>query len=233
MARAYIRNSSKYVRIIDVTNKTGFSEQVIINVLKDAGFYVPHNVTFFPLNKKHLTVLSAYYIDAVKQLFADTKRNHQSLRYKHLKHLEQLRNFFTHFIHSYDYTFDGFNSYQNLSIEDVLNSKLDSDLIRSFFFRIVNSVPNNQSNSNNFGYIAFRISRSINLRFRNVNNDLRAKLYTIISNHSHIFTDEENHISFANSRFSFSNMNTNLREATINLKFNLKQKLLCQNIHYL
>jgi hypothetical protein len=229
MSRVNVQNSKKLVRIIDVTNKTGFSEQVIIKILKDAGFYIPSDVTFFILNKKHLTVLSSHYIDAVKQLFSTTKRNHQSLK---LNHLEQLRNFFSHFIHSHNNTFGYFNHLQSISIDDVFDSKLDNDLIKSFFFRIVSTVPN-QTTSNNFGYVAFRISRSIKSMFRNVNNDLRAKIHTIISKHYHIFTDEENHISFANSDFSFSFMK-NLRDAVINyLKFNLKHKLICQNIHYL
>uniref|UniRef100_UPI00404A2103 hypothetical protein n=1 Tax=Flavobacterium sp. TaxID=239 RepID=UPI00404A2103 len=229
MSRLSVQNSKKLVKIKDVANKTGFSEQVIINILKDAGFYIPSDVTFFILNKKHLTVLSSYYVDAVKQLFTNTKRNHQSLKHNHL---EQLRNFFAHFIHSSNNTFGYFNHFQSISVDDVFDSKLDNDLIKLFFFRIVYSVPN-QSTSNNFGYVTFRISRSINSMLRNVNNDLRAKIHTIISKHYHIFTDEENHISFANSNFSISFMK-NLRDAAFNyLKFNLKHKLICQNIHHL
>ncbi|MBA4153956.1 MAG: hypothetical protein C0512_06375 [Flavobacterium sp.] len=220
---------NKSIRIFDLSKKIGISEQTIISILREAGFYVPNEVTFFLLTRKHLAVIVSWYIGAVKHLFNETKKNRKNIDQKEL---DSLRNFFAQFVNETHYG-DYILSFPNyLTIDEILSSKLDSVLIRDFFYRVAYSKPYTRT-LGKFAYIASRISRIIKIRFRKINNDLRAKLSPIlISSHYHIFTAEEDHISLANSFFSFSNMYNYLREAAINLKFNFKQQLLCQNINY-
>lgn len=224
-----MRIDSTSIRIFDLSKKIRVSEQTIIGILKEAGFYVPNDVTFFLLTRKHMSVIASWYVGAVKHLFNETKRNRRNIDQKEL---DSLRNFFSHFVnetHFGDYILS-FPNY--LTIDEILSSKLDSVLVRQFFFRVAYARPYVRA-LGKFTYILSKISRIIKIRFHKINNDLRAKLSPIIiSSHYHIFTAEEDHISLANSSFSFSNMHNYLREAAINLKFNFKQQLLCQNINY-
>lgn len=212
------------VRLFEASKKIGWSTRVIVSLLKEAKFYVPSNSSLSFLNSAQIDVLSSYYVDGVKRLFKYYKKNY--FENSNVEN-EKLIRFLSLFINSSVYP----NSY--ITIEEVLESELDENLIKDFFYTVIYSEPKSLKRGNNFYYINKNILSRIISKITKKDKDLRAKLSPIlISNNYHIFTSEEDHFRDAKSFFRFSFVDKLIREALINY-FTYLKHFSWKNTNYL
>ncbi len=215
-----------------VSRKLGIPAHTLVEVLQDAGFRI-FNLPTTILTEKHLLILANAYADSVVSYYNSSLKNYHTLN-----EVEQgnLRRFFARFLH--DSFFCSITSYEE-SLDKVFTQKLDTGLIKDFFFNLMQQIAISQSRSRSFfidsdasidsssAYKSLKkISHRLKLKIKvkNINNsDFRIKLHSIlICSHYHIFSDDENHKGEALPKISFSDLFTYFEEA-LKCIHNLKQ----------
>jgi hypothetical protein len=224
------RKSRKYnVALHSVAKKLKISDESIVAILKDAGFEI-YNFPQTLLNEKHLEILSQKYVDAIKRFYNTSSKSYYDLTFD-----EQLevKRFFQKFIRN-DYFFERFN--QDLPDSNFFKSKLDSELIKDFFYRLIYEVEFESAHGNVYyiDSVTFECKEftkflyKVKLKIKSTFNNIKSKLFSILTScHYYIFTDDEDHIAKAKLELCFSAVRNLSGEALkyINyLKFHIKWK---------
>lgn len=192
------------IKLLELSKKIGIPKQAIIQILEATGFVVPNNKMDFMLTSSQIDVIASAYINSVKRFH---KKSASSFKGLSLRRVFHLKRYFSNFISSTQY----------LSTEEVFKTKLDDNLIRSFFMQIIyynsnNRVVNNYIHSK----LTFPVSKS--------QNDQRKLIFKIvISRSNHIYPEEEEeHKGLAKIDTCFSFVLNMYREAIINTIIYLK-----------
>jgi hypothetical protein len=203
--------NTKVIRLFELTNRIGWSHYSILRVLNQAGYNLPTNNPNIYLNSEHITVLSHYYIKAIKDFQKQKFLNKDNLS---SKELFSIRLFLRRFVskENYDNKKQNFesriadeilttdNRYINLlsslffEIEpDILLIELDEDRIRDFFLNIAYS--NLWIRTRVLSDVMSLIKITINQIF----NDVRKRIFILLfSNQYHIFSSDDDHNRVAN-----------------------------------
>ncbi|WP_072993986.1 hypothetical protein [Flavobacterium segetis] len=226
----FFRKGKKHnVALHSVAKKLKISEESIVNILKDSGFDIynfPHTI----LNEKHLEVLSQKYVEAIKNFHNTSSKNLYNL--SNFDRLE-VQKFFSRFIR-YDYFTESYN--EGLFDNKVFKSKLDSGLIKDFFYLLIDEIEFEAIHGNIFYTNGFSIECKeftkflyrVKLKTKSTFNNIKSRLFSILTTcQYYIFTDDEDHIAKANFELCFSAVRDLSGEALKNinyLKFNVKWK---------
>lgn len=223
------------VSLSSVARMLKISEISIVAILREAGFNIS-NMPFVKLDERHLEILSVKYIDAIKNYHSSSIKNYYNLNFYDQ---EQTRRFFSKFIQN---RFFWHFSYADITSETFLNSKLNSNSIKEFFYKIIEEIEFEEL----YGHKSYRLQIStssdyqfnkflhkIKLKISNSFNDIKSKLISILTTYQYyVFSDDEEHIAKANLEFCFSALRNVLREALININY-LKQQIQWKKLNYL
>ncbi|WP_291134433.1 hypothetical protein [Flavobacterium sp. UBA7663] len=228
----FFRKSKKHnVALHSVAKKLKISEESIVAILKEAGFEI-YNFPYTFLNEKHLEILSQKYVEAIKSFYSSSSKNFYDLNnYQQI----EVKKFFTKFIR-YNLSFNTCN--QELIDDNFFKSKLDSELIKDFFYRLIDEIEFEAIHGNIYHTDSISIEGKeftkflykIKLKTKSTFNNIKSKLFSILTTcHYYIFSDDEDHIAKAKLELCFSAMRDLSGEALKNinyLKFRIKWKKL-------
>lgn len=202
------------VTLKDVAKKLGVSRSSIVEILKENGFEAI-NFSDFLLDYNHLEVLSEKYVESVKSL-----QNRFSKKYffYNLNEREQIRKFLLKFINTEKIS-------KNLFFdENIIKSKLDKNLIKEFFFNLIDEIRLEVSlgklsiqikdDYKKFRILIPKIKIKIKRSFSNNNSNI---FFLTITGHYYIFTDEEGQIVEKKFTKDFSTIKYLYREALNNI----------------
>lgn len=198
------------VRLKDLSKKLGIQQNVIVEILKEAGFEVFNRANFL-LNEKHLEILSQKYIESVKHL---QKRLIKKNFVADLNYKANIRKFILKFVDQQDFP-------ENvLSDNSISKLKLNTDLIRAFFFNLINEIflqaklsalySNINDEYKNIRKFLSRIKIKVKSYFNHINSKI---LFTTVTGQYYIFTDEEDVIVEKKIAKDFSTIKNLTREA--------------------
>lgn len=224
------------VSLKSVAIKLNLSEDKIISILQNAGF----DIFYFPsirLNEDHLEVLSNSYVESIKSY-----HNSKSKKYYNLNFEE--RHEFNHFFYRFIKKSYNIWEYNNIdvSLDKVVNSNLDNDLIKDFFFNLVSQIEYHETISNgyylqNIAYVEkifnkyrHKIKLRLKHKLKSLLSDIRTLIHSIlVCCHYYIFSDDEDHNGEAARNTSFFVLRNTQLEALIiinYLKFHKQWKIL-------
>lgn len=234
---------SNKVNFSNFSKKIGISENQIIDLLINSGFDNVNESTIY-LNEEHLNIVSKAYIKSVKSYYNSSSKNY--FKFDNVKQKE-IRIFFSRFINK---GLSNWNLLRNENtLDDVLGGKLDAELIKYYFDKLVNDIQIEEILKSSFSDFSFiREARytkikdsederifnkhkhfiNFKIKSKNLFNDIRSELQSIlICCHYYIFSDEEDHRGEVNAKTRFSRFMIIPREALkiiYHLKFRKKWK---------
>lgn len=228
----FLRAPRKHrVSLYSVAKRLKISQISIVSILRDAGFQI-YDMPFAILDERHLEILSVRYVDAIKTYHNSSTKNYYNLN---LDEQIGIRKFFAQFTNNGFWT----SSYVEDSGENFVKSKLNSDSIKDFFYRVIENIENEElcghgfftsENSNSIDNVFNKFLYKIKLKTSKSFNDIKSKLISSLTTFKYyIFTDDEDLNAKANEKLCFSALRKMPREALIKinyLKFQIQWKKL-------
>lgn len=223
----FIKSRKHNVALSSVAKKLKISEESIVAILREAGFDI-YNFPHTFLNEKHLEILSQKYVEAIKNFYTSSSKNFYDLNT--FEKLE-LKKFFAKFIR-YDFFLGSYN--QELIDSKVFKSKLDSELIKDFFYSLIEEIEFEAIHGNIYytniisvaGKEFTKFLYKVKLKTKSTFNNIKSKLFSILTTcRYYIFTDDEDHTAKAKLELCFSAVRNLSGEALKNinyLKFHIK-----------
>lgn len=224
----------KFVLLVEVSQRTGLGIDALINALEESGIFVSNGPNFI-LKRSHISIISTYYVRAVKDLFTLSKKHFRALS---PQRKEEYKSFFSKFIPEVSilkYLNGGFA----IDVESALSADFDFEylleyelsdiLISSYFYASVykeySEEFNKYFNPNKLLRIKLRLKSSCK------RNDMnwRDQFFILINfGNYHIFSSEEDQEIELRRKDSFSYLVKGMREAKIknstNFSFNHEKK---------
>lgn len=194
--------SRKSVKLEDLAERLDISHDAVVGILTQAGFVTPKNNPKIQLSGNQVDYIAIAYSASVKNYFKKAAGS-----YKNLSPLKAvlLTDNLARFVHDSE----------RLSIDDLLNSEIDLELILEFFYELIYARPESPISRQNPIYYVLReikFKRSVS----KINNTL-STLSVDKQNHNHVYPDEEDDSKrLANNIIRFSFVSNMFREASIN-----------------
>lgn len=198
----------KSLRIYEIARKLGITEKDVVAILSRAGFSIRGDVSNYILNNKQIIVINKHFIEAIKNLFKQSKKNYHD--YDNML-LDNLRRFLSNFVLTdSDLT-------EVLSHEDFFKLRLDIQSIEAYFQRLLYSYEiKDNSVVKILKELKYRITSNLKC-----NNDFRKKdSIFFFSRHYYIFSDEDS--LNASQFFRFKSLKNKMTEALNKLLIELK-----------
>jgi hypothetical protein len=198
------------VSIGSVSKRFGFSRAYLINLLASSGYNM-NDMLFGTLNRDQLEIILGAYTNSVKTLYKNHSKNFQS--YDKLKQ-ESLKNFFQQFIRR-----SLFSSAVTIHINGeavlsnrFLNEELDVELIRKYFYSIIQEIEFEELYGTDYIEWSSSISECVNasspkydwihreLKWKIIINhsfnNIKSRIFsTIVTGHYYIFSSEEDYFT--------------------------------------
>jgi hypothetical protein len=207
----------KSLKLNDVANRLKLSPETIIEVLTQGGFVISKNRFKTRLSVRQIDYLAFAYNESLINYYKKLTSSYKELL---PNKANKLRDSLSRFIR---------NS-QDLTLDELFNSEIDSELSIDFFYQLIYLRPE-QIKQNPVYYIL----REIKFRKSILSINKGITIFSIdINKHNHIYPDEEeDYKRLAYNITSFSFVSNTFREARINtfnylmlLKWIIKSHLL-------
>lgn len=230
LSKFFSKSIKSNVSLDSVIEKFKFSREAVLLIFSHTGFETA-NLEY--LNENHLEILSQSYIDSVKNQFNSFSKNFYNYS---KKDQQEFKAFYSRFVQS---NYKGNKQYQIETDKGLINSKLNSDKIKNYFFARIQEIELLEFYKNNsvlyfeennlhdlFSYFRFdgdseafdRVNKIIGYKLKpKVKRKLTfSKLIfriMLINSHYHVFIDDEEHYGVVISKYRFSVKKINCREA--------------------